>query len=81
MATFRQEIERRLASNQVYYAHFVPDYDMKRIREDTTNDILKIFEKRIDTLDTEYKIKVKDTKYQTGYYNALLDVKEEILKE
>jgi hypothetical protein len=51
----REEIERRLASNQVYYAHFVDDKTMPKIREETTNDILKLVEKRVDGLYHETK--------------------------
>lgn len=48
MKSLREEIDRRLASNQVYYAHFVTNMDMEKIRKESTNDILKIIEKRID---------------------------------
>ena len=46
--TTREKIERRLASNQRFYAHFVTEVAMKQIRKDTATDILKIFEKLID---------------------------------
>lgn len=44
-----------------------------------TQLILEIFEKRLNELDEEYKLKVQDVKYRIGYYNALLDVRD-ILK-
>lgn len=52
----KEEIDRRLASNQVYYAHFVPEQDFPRIRKETTNDILKLVVKRIN----EYQEYCKD---------------------
>ena len=48
MTNLRKEIDRRLASNQVYYAHFVTKNDFPRIRKETTDDILKLIEKWID---------------------------------
>jgi len=46
--SLRKEIERRLVSNQRFYAHFVTKGDMLRIADETTEDIIKIIEKRID---------------------------------
>lgn len=69
--SLREDIERRLSSNQVFYAHFVTNQDMKKIRDDTTNDIIKIFEKRIDELD-----KAAENEYDVDYWAALQDMRE-----
>lgn len=72
LANLKEDIERRLASNQVYYAHFVDINAMKLIREQTTNDIIAIIEKHVASLK-------RGELYRA--YNAALEDLEEILKK
>ena len=85
--SLREKIERRLASNQVYYAHFVPEHDFPKIRKETADDIISMIEKRIDSRIqyAEHELKKGQHDFE-GKQNLryeierLQDFKEEILK-
>ena len=45
--------------------------------KELTDKVIQVIEKRIDKLYPENPI---DTQYKTGYYNAIVKVKKELLK-
>ena len=49
MMNLKEQIERRLASNQIYFAHFVTDEMMPEIRKDTSSDVIDLVLNEIET--------------------------------
>ena len=68
MTTIRQEILRRIQSNHQYYAHFVNFEMMNNISIDTTEEILEMFTKLIDSQIEKYD---KSDGHESYYLLAL----------